>query len=644
MTVTGIQSRETLIRWAERIQELLQDRADSHLQAGVAQAVAQLRSERFMLAVLGKAKRGKSTLLNALLGRRDDLVAPIDKLPASSAITRFGVAEREEAVVGFRDGRREAIPFARIREFVTEEFNRENAKGVFEVEVGGPFGGLDRDLVLVDTPGAGSLHEHHDALLHAFIPQSDAVIFLVTARMPLDQDEVDLLKQVKAADIRKVFFVLNRVDESNEADIEAAIAHNSSLLGQVGISVEQIYRISAKRAFNGDMSGSGVLQLLQDIGAFLAANKGRFLAQRFIARICRLVEPVVQAMAVEMANAGKTTKEIEAELSKLLEAKNVMEQDRALTEREFTTAWTRAVDDFERELQTARSDITGVVAKRIAESALLDLKNTAKTLPTFVARTIEERLTPAASSLEQAMRASCTKLQATYPSIDLTKGGSMELRIPKTSSILLIGGLGGGAVAATGAILMSAGATAAAGIAAANAAALAASTIAVPGAIGTLSSLIAAPSLSGLGSFLATLTGSTVTAAAVPVASTPLWVAMAGPVGWTLAGIGALVVPLAWRSSKVKARDQLEEAAKEQIAQLFNRLRTDRVLPLRNMGTSIVEEFRVRLDRQLSQIEASLRRARDRRPDPAEVTRTTHQMNNLEAALSEQTRALSDAG
>ena len=37
----------------------------------------------------GKAKRGKSTLINALLGRRDDLLAPVDQLPASNVLCRF---------------------------------------------------------------------------------------------------------------------------------------------------------------------------------------------------------------------------------------------------------------------------------------------------------------------------------------------------------------------------------------------------------------------------------------------------------------------------------------------------------------------------------------------------------------------------
>jgi len=87
-------------------------------------------------------------------------------------------------------------------------------------------------LILVDTPGAGSIHEHHDQILHAFIPQSDAVIFLVTAGMPVDEDEQALLKKIQAADIKKVFFALNKVDVENPQDIDDAVTHNQRCLDE----------------------------------------------------------------------------------------------------------------------------------------------------------------------------------------------------------------------------------------------------------------------------------------------------------------------------------------------------------------------------------------------------------------------------
>src|ERR1035437_2272436 len=117
MELTGIGARQDMSRWAQKIRDLLAEYGDIASAEQVGQAIGQLESDRFMIAVLGKAKRGKSTLLNALLGRHDDLVAPIDKLPASSTITRITWAEREKAAVVFRDGRKEEIGFDRIRQY-----------------------------------------------------------------------------------------------------------------------------------------------------------------------------------------------------------------------------------------------------------------------------------------------------------------------------------------------------------------------------------------------------------------------------------------------------------------------------------------------------------------------------------------------
>ena len=221
---------------------------DAVTAAALDEAITQFIQNKFVLAILGKAKTGKSTLLNALLARRDDLVAPIDRLPASSAITRFYWNEAEAAAVHFRNGKAQHIPFKNIRDYVTEESNPENRKEVNIVEVGGPFPGMDHDLVLVDTPGAGSIHEYHDQILQEFIPQADAVLYLVTARMPMDQDELDLLTKVKAADISKIFFAINKVDATSETDLEDAEKHNLHVLGEAGVTVGEMHRISAKRA------------------------------------------------------------------------------------------------------------------------------------------------------------------------------------------------------------------------------------------------------------------------------------------------------------------------------------------------------------------------------------------------------------
>ena len=608
LNITGLDSRDKTIGWAQGLSDALKFH-DQTASNALEQTIQQFRVANFQIAVFGKAKRGKSTLINALLGRRDDLVAPIDKLPASSSITRFSWSREEAATVVFRRGRREPIPYARIREFVTEEFNRENVKEVELVDVSGPFPGLDHDLILVDTPGAGSIHEHHDELLFGFIPQADAAIFLVTARMPIDQDELDLLAKVKAADVDKIFFAVNRVDELNDADIESAVHHNQQLLRQIGVPVEKIYRISAKLAYQGDLPSSGLTPLLEDTRKYLAGNKVRALTERFATRVQSIAGQALYAVDIEVSSGRKSVDELDAELYALEIKRRSLESERSLTEREFSLSWNSAVDELERGLQAAKHDIIGELSNRIGGTGLSEVSKLSRELPTIVNQAIEEELEPCARTFEEEARTAAAKLNAAYPTVVFSEGGTIAIRT-KSGNELIAGSAGGLVAAGTGIGLAAAGSAAAASIAAANAVAVAAiTTVAAPSAVSGLLTLV------GLEVFAPLATGTATVAAPAALAATPLWVALAGPVGWTLAGVGLMAIPFSWRLSKIKLRDKLEDAAKEQVSSVMTRLKNERISALRRMGKSLIEEFRIGLDRELGKIEAILVAARDRRPD-----------------------------
>jgi len=92
--------------------------------------LGKLSENRLNLAVLGEFKRGKSTLINALLGRP---LLPMAVVPLTSVITvvEYGEALRVEA--RFKDGRKETIPLETIPAYVTERENPKNEKGVEQV-------------------------------------------------------------------------------------------------------------------------------------------------------------------------------------------------------------------------------------------------------------------------------------------------------------------------------------------------------------------------------------------------------------------------------------------------------------------------------------------------------------------------------
>jgi len=614
LNITGYQQRAALIEWAIEIRSVISSRGDDAGAAEIDGAIDAYRSDRFTLAVIGKAKRGKSTLLNALLGRKDDLVAPVDKLPASSAITRFGFAGSDTAEVCFRDDRRLAIPFESIREYVTEESNPENVKSVALVRVLSPFTGIDPDLELVDTPGAGSIHEHHEALLHAFIPEADAVIFLVSARMPLDDSELELLKKIKAADVKKVFFAINRIDESSPEDLDAAIRHNVRLLAQTGIDHVQFHRISAKRAFQGDSAGSGLTTLTDDLRQHLAHNKGRVLADRFIQQVLSTAGPAKAGFDTALMSAERTMEQLAEDLANMKARRTAIAEDRRYAEKTFLNSWERAMNEFVASLPEARDATVRFASEQITDCPLLQLSPFIKSLPSAISAEVEKQTSPLASCFESAVAETCGRFATTYPTVQLGTPSTV-IRFHGTTGMAMPA-FGGVAAVATGLSLVGAGATAAAAIAPTMVTAAAP----IAGALGTIGTLlggwfggVGGASLGGsLGAALGTGT-------ATIAGTTPLWVAMSGPIGWTLAGIGAVAIPIAWRSSKIRQKDKLMNVTEKEIVSLFRRLESERLPSLRRMGDSIVKDLALRLDREFDQVETAMAHTLNARPTEAQM-------------------------
>jgi ribosome biogenesis GTPase A len=626
---------QELLDWSDSLSGIMQARGRTDLVEQISESKRQLQANTFTLAVIGKAKRGKSTLINAILGRNDDLVAPIDKLPTSSAITRFGKGT-EKATVVYQDHRSEEITYSRIKDFVTEESNPRNQKNIAMVEVLGRFPELPSQVVLVDTPGAGSIHEHHDVLLHAFIPNADAIIFVLTARMPLDQDELDLLKEIKAADVSKIFFVLNKIDESEQQDIEDAIAHNEKLLNSIGLSVGKFHRISAKRAFQGE-SDTGLPELLADIGEYCHNNKGKVLRRRFLAKVNGTIESEARAVEIALASSGKTTEELDAEIHNLQKQRLESAGGGEYTGREFERNWRAAVLRFDSAIVDAEAKVRDNLIELVNITSTFGLGKLVKELPSYFNQQIELHLKPASNEFEIKAKELCEQLNAEYPALSVNADGKVIVKV-RSDLTAEKGLVTGGVLAAGGFGFATAGASTAATIAASNAAALAAystATSAVAGgatAAGWLAAggialdsvatiLIGTPlGLSGAGLAGASAVASAVPAAAAPtLATTPLWVAVSGPIGWTLAGIGVLAVPFCWRLAKLKQKDKIEAETRKQVAEIFQCIREKRIASLREAGESIISGYRNHLNYQLKQFEDSLTLAKLKRPDSSEL-------------------------
>ncbi|MEM3846429.1 MAG: dynamin family protein, partial [Candidatus Parvarchaeota archaeon] len=91
-----------------------------------------IKTKQFNLVVIGQFKRGKSTFINALLGKE---ILPTSVLPLTSIVTIINYGERQEAIVHFIDGSSKSIPLSEISLYVTEKHNPNNKLNVENVEI-----------------------------------------------------------------------------------------------------------------------------------------------------------------------------------------------------------------------------------------------------------------------------------------------------------------------------------------------------------------------------------------------------------------------------------------------------------------------------------------------------------------------------
>jgi GTP-binding protein EngB required for normal cell division len=233
--VASLVSDETL----SRLQRLALAAGADHLAHEAGAAAERIRQEQLYVACLGQFKRGKSSLLNALVGHA---LLPTGVLPVTSVPTvlRYGAAgARVRTGTGWT-----AVPPERVADYVTEAENPGNRKGVELVEVLVPAPLLRTGVCLVDTPGLGSTSEANSATTRAFLPQIDAALIVLGADLPISDRELDLLKAIP--EVPHQFFVLNKSDKVSESEAhQMAEFVRRVLREQAGRPGAVIYRVSA---------------------------------------------------------------------------------------------------------------------------------------------------------------------------------------------------------------------------------------------------------------------------------------------------------------------------------------------------------------------------------------------------------------
>lgn len=168
--------REELLRWSEQIREKMDD--------------------RFLLVVVGDFKRGKSMLVNAILGKK---VATTNVKPETVTINRVSWGEEEKLEAVLENGRKFSLKPEDLNRDALEELLGRLPAPVKNLEIREPCEIL-KELDIVDTPGLGDIMGRFDDKVTDYLGRADAVLYVTSCLAPVSDSEKTFLSSVLAPD------------------------------------------------------------------------------------------------------------------------------------------------------------------------------------------------------------------------------------------------------------------------------------------------------------------------------------------------------------------------------------------------------------------------------------------------------------
>lgn len=287
----------------------------------------QLLDERLVVVVCGEFKRGKSSLINALL--EEPGLFPVDTFYATGVITTAGYAEPESVTVTTRPTPETIEQFEirrdEIAAYATESGNPGNAKHVELVAIHTPNRRLAPGLTLVDTPGVGGVFEEHSAVTLGFLQSASALLFVTDATQPLLESELAFIR--RAAETARVIddpdgylFALTKID--TVGDFGPVLANTKAKLAEVtGRPAEAIPVVpvssSAKLEYlrNGspdylELSNFAVLE--QTLWAAVARRRARALLTSSLTDLGLAAQALLAPLETENRALSGETRELTA--------------------------------------------------------------------------------------------------------------------------------------------------------------------------------------------------------------------------------------------------------------------------------------------------------------------------------------------
>ncbi|KNB53843.1 dynamin family protein [Streptomyces caatingaensis] len=223
-----------------------------------------VESDTFKVMFVGEFKRGKSTVINALLGAE---VLPTDILPCTAIVNevKWG-AERRARLHPMPTAGKDApdrpldIPVEKLAEHVTIQDGDDGGPrpNPYErAEVFWPLPLCENHVEIIDSPGLNEAPER-ERLTLGYLDRADALVMVLLTTAPLSLSEQTFLDvHVAARGHEDAFFLFTRIDDVPPNRRDAVVESVRNRLAPYHPRDDRVFFVNARDALEGRVRGSG---------------------------------------------------------------------------------------------------------------------------------------------------------------------------------------------------------------------------------------------------------------------------------------------------------------------------------------------------------------------------------------------------
>lgn len=187
------------------------------------------------IVVCGEVKKGKSSLLNAIIGQN---ILPVNNEIATSQVFRISNSSTESFYLVFTDGTRQQISREEISRYGSQVDADLQGEPIFKdhtlayIQINIPVAFLPNGVSLVDTPGLGAMYKSHEWITQNYVNKASAVIFVMDSELPLVEKEKEFIIKVLGI-TPHILFVMTKIDKCSETEYINILERNREHLALI---------------------------------------------------------------------------------------------------------------------------------------------------------------------------------------------------------------------------------------------------------------------------------------------------------------------------------------------------------------------------------------------------------------------------